>query len=168
MEVATKNNRKSEREVAEIIKELLSKYNIPIFTKKIMVESKVIPHSHPILTLNTRTRDSVELLRILVHEQFHWFAQSNPSYDEAIDCLKEHHEDNGECNVTGGHPNSFWEHIIVCFNTRKVLEELLSSDDLNHAYSVGYQYTKTEKLVKDNFNQIAEKLVKYNMVYTPF
>jgi len=165
VEVTTKNNLENEKEVAEVVKELLNKFDIPIFTNKIQVETKVIPHSHPILTLNTRTTDPLDLLETLVHEQFHWFAQENPRYKEAIEYLKENYEDNGECNITGKHPNSFWEHIIVCWNTRNTLNKLLNKEDIEYAYSVGHQYVKTDKLVLDNFEKIQKELDNLEMVF---
>ncbi len=166
LEITAKNNLEEEKEVVEIVKELTEKYNIPLFTNRIQVETKVIPHTHPILTLNTRTRDHVDLLQTLVHEQFHWFAQQNPKYDKAIKYLKKNYEDNRECNITGKYPNSFWEHIIVCFNTRKTLSKLINKKELEHAYTVGHQYMKTEKLVLDKFKQIEKELEEFDMVFS--
>jgi hypothetical protein len=45
-----------------------------LFTKTIQVESKVVPHSHPILTLNTRFAESPShLLALFLNQQFHWW-----------------------------------------------------------------------------------------------
>jgi hypothetical protein len=47
-----------------------------IFTHDIRIETRVIPHSHPILTLNTRSLDDDDrLLSTFVHEQLHWGVQ---------------------------------------------------------------------------------------------
>ena len=64
-----------ELEVAEELSELLDKHNLSswLFTDKIRFKSGVIPHSHPVLTLNTRhLGEPVRLLTTFLHEQIHW------------------------------------------------------------------------------------------------
>ena len=49
-----------------------------LYTKKINIESRVIPHSHPVLTLNTRNAEfSQKILSTWLHEEFHWWAEVN-------------------------------------------------------------------------------------------
>src|SRR5690606_18717112 len=116
--IYSKNNTERELAVVEIVREICQKYQIPIFTNEICVEEGVIPHSHPILTLNTRLMDEKLILKVLVHEQFHWWVGAHKNYPQGIEYLKTKYEDDGEHNKTGNYPNSYWEHIIVCFNTR--------------------------------------------------
>jgi hypothetical protein len=46
----------NEKKAEELIKGFAKKYDLNpyIFTTKIAIQSMVIPHSHPVLTLNTR------------------------------------------------------------------------------------------------------------------
>ena len=45
-----------------------------LFTRDVLLQSGVIPHSHPVLTLNTRyVDDDTAQLATIVHEQLHWF-----------------------------------------------------------------------------------------------
>lgn len=45
-----------------------------IFTHQVQIATHAVPHSHPILTLNTRYTDRDDLaLATLLHEQLHWF-----------------------------------------------------------------------------------------------
>ena len=46
-----------------------------MFTRRILIDRDArIPHSHPVLTLNTDYPDGdSDLVSALVHEQFHWF-----------------------------------------------------------------------------------------------
>jgi hypothetical protein len=45
-----------------------------LFTKEIQIESRVVPHSHPILTLNTKyAEEPYKLLSMFIHEQLHWW-----------------------------------------------------------------------------------------------
>jgi len=54
---------------------LLHAYDLSkwLFTQEVLIQSGVIPHSHPILTLNTRyVDDDIAQLATFVHEQLHW------------------------------------------------------------------------------------------------
>jgi hypothetical protein len=49
-----------------------------IFTKTIHIESKVIPRSHPVLTLNTRFAESPKkLLAVFLNQEFQWWLKLN-------------------------------------------------------------------------------------------
>ncbi len=53
------------------------------YTKHVRIAPTEIPHSHPVLTLNTFLRDEVALLSAYLHEQMHWYvswySKSRPS-----------------------------------------------------------------------------------------
>src|SRR5690242_10916965 len=58
------------------LRRLLRTYDLHkwLFTRDILIQSGVIPHSHPVLTLNTRYLvDDTAELATFVHEQLHWF-----------------------------------------------------------------------------------------------
>src|SRR5689334_3245027 len=60
----------------EQLRRLLRTYDLHrwLFTRDILIQSGVIPHSHPVLTLNTRYLvDDTAELATFVHEQLHWF-----------------------------------------------------------------------------------------------
>jgi hypothetical protein len=99
------------------------------FTKKVTIKSKVIPHSHPVLTLNTRYNDAVDLLlSTYLHEQIHWFVAQNPNKEQAaIEDLRKLFP-----KVPVGQPEgardekSTYLHLIVCFLELEATAELLS------------------------------------------
>lgn len=75
MEVTIRPAHGSPREEAvrgELL-ELLRRYDLDrwTFTGEVIVEQGVIPHSHPVLTLNTRSSGD-GLLAAYLHEQLHW------------------------------------------------------------------------------------------------
>lgn len=150
-------------EVVEIVKNLCQKYDIPTFTHEIVIERGVVPHSHPILTLNTRTKDERVILKTLVHEQLHWHAQNHPNYDECISYLKTKYEDDGEHNKSGLYPNSYWEHIIVCFNTRGYLMNALSVNNFEWVYGEWQPYPTLEKYIAECYENIQEDLEKFDI-----
>src|SRR5689334_16523468 len=65
-----------EQQAKAQLERLLDEYDLSswIFTRKTRIEDGTRPHSHPILTLNTRyiTNDRLSLASF-VHEQIHWF-----------------------------------------------------------------------------------------------
>ena len=79
--IDTASNHADELAVAEAVGRLIEKYDLSnwMFTQRILIDRETrIPHSHPVLTLNTRDADDeIELLSDLVHEQIHWFVNED-------------------------------------------------------------------------------------------
>jgi len=60
------------------------------FTDTLIIADGEIPHSHPVLTLNTRRQSDLSLLSTFIHEQVHWFLdQDEVKTNKAIEVLKE-------------------------------------------------------------------------------
>ena len=166
LHIETKHNLPKELEIVSIIRDLQLKYQtLPVFTQKVMIESGSTPHSHPALTLNTRETDPLHILRIFLHEQFHWHASGHQLYQPALSHLKTVYKDLGDCNLDGKHPDSFWIHLIVCWNTRNSLTKLIGEDELGKAYKDDHSYPLTEKFVVDNFEKLKLDLAKFDLVY---
>jgi hypothetical protein len=63
------------------LEHLLQVYELEpfLFTKVVHIQSRVIPHSHPVLTLNSRFAEAPHrLLAVFLHEQLHWWEEMNP------------------------------------------------------------------------------------------
>lgn len=63
------------RAAEQVLQRLLQSYDLGrfIFTRHIRIEPGVIPHSHPVLTLNTASTGEPErYLAGFLHEQMHW------------------------------------------------------------------------------------------------
>ena len=72
-----------ELETKELLIAFLKKYDLTpyLFTRKIIIKSGVLSHSHPVLTINTRhNNDPDRLLSVFIHEQIHWFAFVRKKY----------------------------------------------------------------------------------------
>ncbi|MCX6755349.1 MAG: hypothetical protein NT068_02305 [Candidatus Nomurabacteria bacterium] len=164
LNIQTKNNTEQELATKVVIEYVIKKYSVPLYTSNVLIEEKVIPHSHPVLTLNTRTTEPLFVLKTFVHEQFHWFVQNNEKYAECIMYLKKY-PDLGDCNKTGTYPNSFWEHLIVCWNTKNFLNQLLDIEKINFIDTDRKVYPLTEKFVEENFETLKKDLSKWQMVY---
>jgi hypothetical protein len=65
-----------EQHAREQLVRLLTTWDLSrwLFTRTVQIESRVIPHSHPVLTLNTQYLDNdTAQVATLLHEQLHWF-----------------------------------------------------------------------------------------------
>lgn len=165
MNFTTKNNLPEELERVQLLESLIKKYKVPEFTYEIIVEKGVIPHSHPVLTMNTRKQSDINALEILIHEQFHWYSSNHPNQKKCIEYLKTKYKDDGEHNKSGKYPDSYWSHIIVCFNTRNWLKKILSEEEIESIHKEWSGYKTLEEKITDNFDHIKSELEQFEMVY---
>ncbi len=102
------------------VRRLLRSYDLRpwLFTRTIRIERGVIPHSHPVLTLNTRYlgRDE-EQLGTFVHEQLHWFVEDEPSAKAAaMRALEARYPEVPVGGEEGARSReSTYLHLVVCF-----------------------------------------------------
>ena len=107
-----------------------------LFTKKIHIQSYVVPHSHPVLTLNTRHAESPHhLLATWMHEEFHWWMGMHPrETDKAISQLEK---------AFPGKKRTDYLHLAICYleyralihfvgikEARELIQELVSRDKI--------------------------------------
>lgn len=125
-----------------------------LFTKKIQIQSQVIPHSHPVLTLNTRHADEPKkILSLLLHEELHWWAiKKKPAVELAILELKKIYP---KAPVTrGSGPDSTHLHLIVCYLELKALGHYLGAKE---ARLVVTDIMKRDKIYPWVYYQILNK-----------
>lgn len=89
IEVKLQHGDAAEAQTRDQLLRLLKTYDVEkwLFTRKIAIDGglDVIPHSHPVLTLNTRhLKDDDLLLSTFLHEQLHHFLTANPEKTEAV------------------------------------------------------------------------------------
>ena len=128
IEISLKNNSKSEMVTKAELQKLLGSHELSkwTFTRKIMIEDNVIPHSHPVLTLNTREAGRI-LLATYVHEQIHWFLSDNRKRtDQAIAELRELYPKVPVGNPDGARNElSTYLHLIVNYLEYEAMKELV-------------------------------------------
>ena len=100
-----------------------------LFTKKVKIESRVIPHSHPVLTLNTRNAENPnKLLSVFLHEQLHWWLNKNSS--NTLLAIKELKKKFPKAPVTRSlGADSTHLHLIVCYLELAALNHYLGKKD---------------------------------------
>jgi hypothetical protein len=86
-----------------------------LFTRTVQIQARVIPHSHPVLTLSTQhLENDTAQVATFIHEQLHWFLET-PMTDSAIADLRRIHP-----KVPAGPPDgardeySTYLHLLVC------------------------------------------------------
>lgn len=115
-----------------------------IYTTKVLIESRVIPHSHPILTLSTRYLDNdYELLATFLHEQFHWLEEARKKeVKAAIAELKVKYPDVPVGNRRGARNEySTYLHLLVCYWEYVAIAELLSKEKAQGVIQAKKYYT---------------------------
>ena len=88
LEISTAHDSPGELQTRAQLQHLLGTYDLSAyyFTKKIVIEERAIPHSHPVLTLNTRhLNQDDELVSTFLHEQLHWYESANPEKVKAAE-----------------------------------------------------------------------------------
>lgn len=93
-----------------------------LFTKDITIQTGVIPHSHPILTLNTRYADQpMKILASLLHEEFHWWVGLNQNdYKKAVTELSK---------MFPNKDRNSYQHLIICYLEYKALVKFLGKKE---------------------------------------
>lgn len=129
LEITTKSGSPRETETKAQVERLIKQHNLSkwYFTKKIVIEDNVIPHSHPVLTLSTRHLKDDELaVSTFVHEQLHWWVLANEAAaDKAIEELKAKYPNVPYERPQGsGSEEGTYSHIIVCFLEGSALRQI--------------------------------------------
>jgi hypothetical protein len=166
---ATANDR--ERQCAAQLEQLLRQYDVGrwIFTRDILIQGGVIPHSHPVLTLNTRhVGEETLLLSLFLHEQIHWFEmERDEAFSAAISEFRTLYP-----SVPVGYPigardeRSTYLHLIINSLEHQALEELLGVEaarEVIEHWSTDH-YTWVYRQVLDNGSAIRAVLARHGLV----
>jgi hypothetical protein len=105
------------------LEQLIKVYDLnPIFfTRIINIQTGVIPQSHPVLTLNTRyAEDPYKLLASFIHEQLHWWVESQSQATErAMLQLRKQYPNNDQATNL---------HLIICYLEYRLLVHYLGEE----------------------------------------
>jgi len=130
MEIARASNHPSERSAETQLKRLLAAYDLDafVFTDRVRIDRTAIPHSHPVLTLNTRHIDDDALqLATFLHEQMHWYVSGKGEVlQAAITDLRAVYPDAPIGGVQGGRDDwSTYLHLIINMMEFDVLSQII-------------------------------------------
>ncbi len=168
--ITTKNNSSTELVTKEIIETLLDKWDINqyFFTYNVMIEDKAMPHSHPVLTINSFPyNDQIMHLTDLLHEQLHWyFEEEQSSVDKAVTELKLHYPE-----APVGHPlgcrdeTSSYEHLLLCRLCHKLTSSIFGIDEASYIlyYLQNHHYLWVYDTIDKDSEYIDSLLDRYGL-----
>ena len=154
----------------EQLRRLLQTYDLSrwLFTHKVLIQSRVIPHSHPVLTLNTRyIEDDTAQLATFVHEQLHWFLTEHAGRQEMdtanSDLRKLYPKAPTEPPEGARGEESTYLHLIVCYLELQSLTELIGENRAReHLASIDH-YTWVYRTVLADAGRIGELVTRHGL-----
>jgi hypothetical protein len=153
------------------LRRLLHTHNLRkwLFTHDVLIQSGVIPHSHPVLTLNTRyLDDDTAQLATFVHEQIHWFLTDHlerAKTDAALTELRTLYPTVPTALPTGASgERSTYLHLIVCTLELQALTELLSEQRAQQQVERWTHYTWVYRTVLTDREQLGGVLQRHGIV----
>ena len=165
IEITTETGSERELETVRILEALRIAHDLSRweFTDSVNVEAGVIPHSHPVLTLNTRHNGEDEsdvFLSTYLHEQIHWHEDERQNAVEAaIEELKAMFPEVPVGHREGGRDeSSTYLHLIVCYLELEAIARLLSAERIEalNEYWLRDHYTWIYRQVMDRGDEIGE------------
>ncbi len=157
------NGTEREGRAREQLHRLLDRYDLRKwqYTNRVRIEYGAIPHSHPVLTLNTKYLDDDSLaLSTYLHEQLHWFVwRRNPRKRHAIRELRWRYPSPPVRLPEGaGSRYETYLHYLVCYLEYAAAIELLGPDEARRVIDVWCRdhYTAVYKTVLRDFEAISE------------
>ena len=164
------HNSAREQQAKAQLERLLGQYDVSkyIFTNTVIIEDRAIPHSHPVLTLNTRHLDDDDAaLSTFVHEQIHWFLEARPQQTEAAEKELKNWYPNPPVGPPDGARDleSDYLHLIVCELEREADLKLLGPERTQAVMSfwAGDHYKWVYKTVMTDHEKIRALIQKHNL-----
>lgn len=164
------HNDKAEQKGKELIEGFLVKYDLTrdIFTKDIIIEKMAIPHSDPLLTLNTRTIDDPNMyLATFLHEQIHWFFSAREKNTDKFVALMKSQFPKAPSEKNGGAKDNYstYLHLGVCYYEFKEAERLLGTSEAKRIFEKNDVYTWVRKQVLEKSDVIGKGLKTTGLVW---
>jgi hypothetical protein len=157
VEITLKNGTEVERRAQAQLDGFVQKYHLErwTFTRTVAIDEKTHPpHSHPVLTLNTRyLNDDTWQLSTYVHEQLHWFlSDRQQALRKATDDLKKAYPDVPKGPPEGARDErSTYLHLFVCYLEYDALKQLLGPEAAR---------TQIEKLADHHYKWVYRTVLK--------
>ena len=131
--ISVKSGVPAEQRMRGLLASLPDRYDLAgwIYTDIVTVDQASMPHSHPVLTLNTaHERNETMALAEFVHEQLHWFEEAHAAdRDRAIEATRQRYLTVPSARPAGaGTETSTRLHLLVCYLEYQALKGLLDAE----------------------------------------
>lgn len=169
IDIQLHSGNESEKKGKQLIEDFLQRYDLEkyIFTKKIIIQSRIIPHSHPVLILNTRQIDQPErYFSTFIHEQIHWFFYDRKKQtDQFIEGMKILFPNIPNSESGGAKDDiSTYLHLGVCYYEFLALSYYLGEEKAKSIFETSDVYSWVNKQVLEKGTIIANALKENGLV----
>ncbi len=165
LEISLQNGSEPEKKAKSLLEDFAKKYDLSkyFFTTKVHIQSFVIPHSHPVLTLNTRTINEPDrYLALFIHEQIHWFFDLNGRAEKTktfIEKMKWKFPKVPSQEEGGARDDeSTYLHLGVCFHELEQLSKLIGNEKAEQVFKTDKIYSWVRQQVLANKDYIRDVL----------
>lgn len=137
-----------------------------LFTQEARVDSRAIPHSHPVLTVNTRyLNNDTAQIATFIHEQLHWFlVDQGTATDSAIVRLESLFPGAPEGPPEGARDrHSTYLHLLVCLLEYDALVSLFGEDVAKRTVRAWRHYPWVYRQVLERPAPIRTTLERYGL-----
>jgi len=170
VEIVTLGNTDGEKQTKNKLEDLLSRYDLSkyIFTRKINIGERKIPHSHPILTLHTRYKnDSDRLLSLFLHEQIHWLEDSKGKEFKAAmqEFEKLYPNPPSKFPEAANNRESTYRHFVVNYLEIRALREFLGEQRANKRFKSPNVYTWIYPKILSDEERVKRVVEKHNLLF---
>jgi hypothetical protein len=161
-----------EQQARQQLRRLMSEYDLDpwLYTRTVKIEAGVIPHSHPLLTLNTSNLNADhEQLAVFLHEQIHWFEEKNDQAKErAIEELKAMYPNPPDHEKIGTRSEySTYLHLIVNWLELDAMRHLIGEETARTLTDEDDIYQWVNQRVLEDTEQIGDVLETHDLIIDP-
>lgn len=145
LQITFERSSEAERATADQLRRVLRSYQVDrwIYTRRVRIDERAIPHSHPVLTLHTRhLGDDDGLLATFLHEQFHWLEDGNEHFRTAMRAYAQAYPDAPSRGPEGARDlESTYRHLLVCDMEFQAMVHLVGLRRAREVLSANRHYT---------------------------
>ena len=169
LEISLAHGNPAEIQTRDALVALAQTYDLTrwTWTHQIVIEQYAVPHSDPVLTLNTRHQD-LALLSSYVHEQLHRYEDLHPAQTAAaVDAFEQTFPDLPVGGLDGGKDRaSTYLHVVTCYSEYEAMKQLVGparARDVIEELAKDH-YRAIYRLVLDQETAIGEVVDRYNLM----
>ncbi|MCJ8278112.1 MAG: hypothetical protein MJK18_14825 [Bdellovibrionales bacterium] len=173
LEISLFHENKFEKEAKAILLSLEKQYDLSpfIMPNKIIIRSRSIPHSHPVLTLNTRLiKNEDGFLSTFLHEQMHWFLTDRKNKEDIFNFIAEMKKKYPKIPVgkkEGGakDAHSSYLHLAVCYLELESTKSLIGEERARSYFGKSRTYRWIKKEVLSEHDWLTAQMKKHNLLF---
>lgn len=169
--IRTYSNSETEVNTKKRLEKVLAIYDLEpyLYTKEILIQDRVIPHSHPVLTISTRDSTLNLLLSTFVHEQMHWYSlsKSEPAQMAIQELKRMYPEVPVNLPEGSGSKKGTYLHLLVNYLEYHVLEQLIGTDQAREVieYWSNHHYTWIYRTILDDEEKIRKVIKAQDLLF---